>query len=787
LSAIRYQIHCPLGENVTEHRSKDDTTPGTGGERAVTSGRDVSGSLIVTGNNNIIENSPTARIVATALHQLRAAVGDFVGRELEIKTLVNALDRSSHACIAGISGMSGTGKTELALFVAAQVSCHYSDAQLFIDLEGTDANPRPASEVLATCIRAFLGREEKLPEDLNQLLQVYLSQLSGKRVLLLLDNAGDTAQVLPLLTPPGSALLVTSRHAIALPGMMALQLTPFSDIEARQLLLQIAPRAERAADQICDLCGYLPLAIRSAGTLLAITPDLDPIEYAAELRDERNRLERIGAEGVKIGVEASLNLSYVRLAPEAARVFLLLSVFPGTFDAAAEEVICTDTGHAQLSKLVQRGLVFYDSSTNRYHLHNLTRLFAEARWDEEQERPQTQNLYATPSNDANRDNENRAQKKLTQRKHAEYFLLKAEGVEQHLSETDIGTHMEWFKAEQDNMRSALSWSLENDAAIALRLAISLSTFWNILGQLNEEQRALNQALKTGADAPPELRMRVLRRAALRQSSAESAKEWAEIHLKLSRETGLRLEEARALQNLGSIAGSQGHFDEARTRLQDALTLFRQEQDRQGMAQTLLNLCVLALDQDDLVSAQTFVMESVELNEQLANRGELPVARIYLAFLRHKQGEREQADQLIGESLKMLREDARQSWLPWGLHWQGRIAIDRKEFNTARVALTESLTLFQKNQDTGGKIRSLLAFSWLSAAEGLWERAAILLAAEEFHRRQQQSAAASDWKREIEFIKTNSRVSLGESRFDKAWRVGEQMSLDQAVAYSIETT
>lgn len=227
--------------------------------------------------------------------------------------------------------MGGIGKTELALLVAERLRDHYPDAQFFINLQGTDANPRSPQEVMATCLCAFLGPETKLPEKPEQLSHLYRSQLNGKRVLLLLDNAADCAQVRPLLPPTGCAVLVTSRHSIALPGMSALTLHPLTEEEARYLLLEIAPRAEPAAEQICKLCGYLPLALRAAGSLLAITADLDPADYAAQLQDERSRLERFGTEGVEIDVAASFNLSYARLATEAARVFPLVVSVPCHF------------------------------------------------------------------------------------------------------------------------------------------------------------------------------------------------------------------------------------------------------------------------------------------------------------------------------------------------------------------------------------------------------------------------------------------------------------------------
>jgi hypothetical protein len=183
---------------VTDQPTPDETTPTvtTSGDRGVGVAGNVINSKIFTGDIIEAPADPT-----TSLHQLRAPVGDFVGREQEIDTLIDALHRESRACITGISGMGGIGKTELALLVAERLRDDYPDAQFFINLQGTDANPRSPQEAMATCVRAFLGPEAKLPEDAEQLSHLYRSQLSGKRVLLLLDNAADSAQVRPLLPP----------------------------------------------------------------------------------------------------------------------------------------------------------------------------------------------------------------------------------------------------------------------------------------------------------------------------------------------------------------------------------------------------------------------------------------------------------------------------------------------------------------------------------------------------------------------------------------------------------
>jgi hypothetical protein len=86
-----------------------------------------------------IDIHQTASTVVNALHQLRAPVGDFVGRDQEVETLINALRHDSRACISGINGIGGIGKTELALLVAECLIENYPDAQFFINLQGTDA------------------------------------------------------------------------------------------------------------------------------------------------------------------------------------------------------------------------------------------------------------------------------------------------------------------------------------------------------------------------------------------------------------------------------------------------------------------------------------------------------------------------------------------------------------------------------------------------------------------------------------------------------------------------
>lgn len=363
--------------------------------------------------------------IVPALHQLPPPPADFTGREADIAAILD--DIAHGAVISGVRGMGGIGKTALALVLAERLRPQYPDAQFFIELRGASAAPVRAVDAMQAVIRAY-HPTASLPDDATQVAALYQSVLADQRAIVLLDDARDAAQIRSLLPPKSCLVLITTRTTFAVPGLRVRKLETLSPVEARDLLVAIAPSLERVilsaegaknllsdrpeilrrlttaqndtvpvVDVIAYLCGYLPLALRAAASLLATTPDLNPLTYTAQLRDERTRLTKIGQEGVDIDVEASLNLSYQQLSPDAARVFRQLSVFPASFDAAAEEVVCDDPEHTHLSQLVRLSLVEFDPhpnplptsaeasdvlrkarETGRYRLHDLVRFLAVA-------------------------------------------------------------------------------------------------------------------------------------------------------------------------------------------------------------------------------------------------------------------------------------------------------------------------------------------------------------------------------------------------------------------------
>ncbi|HUS15345.1 MAG TPA: hypothetical protein VM536_10055, partial [Chloroflexia bacterium] len=328
-----------------------------------------------------------------SLHHLRPPVADFTGRATELETLTAALREQATrpGGAVAVRGLGGVGKTELAYAVAARVADAFPDAQLVVDLRGASDRPMSPTEALLAAIRAFRP-DEPPSEDVTALTGVYRDCLAGKRVLVLADNARDAPQVRPLIPPAGSALLITSRHRFALPGLVAADLGTLPAVEAEALLRTLCPRLTDAeAAELARLGGYLPLALRISGGLLA-TSTRPPAGYLAQLGDERTRLAKLrDPDDPVLDVEATFTLTYGALSPDVQFALARFSVFPAPFTLQAAQVLLgdwpldsawpdLDAGPAGdlLDTLYRRSLLDYDATAERYSLHDLVRVFAGA-------------------------------------------------------------------------------------------------------------------------------------------------------------------------------------------------------------------------------------------------------------------------------------------------------------------------------------------------------------------------------------------------------------------------
>ncbi|MBN1399415.1 MAG: tetratricopeptide repeat protein, partial [Anaerolineae bacterium] len=311
------------------------------------------------------------------LHQLPPPPADFVGREEELRELLDAVQQGGARLLA-IRGLGGMGKTSLALMLGEQLEPLYPDAQLYIEMRGTEAQPLAPAEAMAQVVRAYYPLAS-LPEGEQVLRATYRSVLHGQRALLLLDNVRDRAQVEALVPPSTCLLLITSRQHFSLAGVHALDLGGIALPEAARLLQAIVPRlGEHEAEELAHACGRLPLALRVAGSALAEHEDLSPAAYVRRLR-----LDHAGLPAELQPVEASLALSDALLSGTLRERWHALSVFPETFERAGAGAVWgierATEAQDTLSELLRYSLIEFNRATERYRLHDLTRAYGRAR------------------------------------------------------------------------------------------------------------------------------------------------------------------------------------------------------------------------------------------------------------------------------------------------------------------------------------------------------------------------------------------------------------------------
>ncbi|MEW2355907.1 BTAD domain-containing putative transcriptional regulator [Spirillospora sp. NPDC029432] len=326
---------------------------------------------------------------------LPADLADFTGRAALVREMTGWLSREDRPApaVVAVSGVGGVGKTALAVHVAHAVRDAYPGGQLYIDLLGTGGRPVPPTVALGELLRALGVPGSAVPEGEQERSALFRSVLADRRVLIVLDNARDAAQVRPLLPGTrGCAVLVTSRARPAgLPGARAVDLDVLDPVEAITLFTGIVGRRaaeeRRAVVDTVALCGFLPLAVRIAAARLAARPGWSIRSLAERLSDRRRRLAelRIG----DLGVEATFRLGYDQLDPAAARAFRLLAV-PETsclcLDGAAA-LLGTTAPEAEriLETLIDLGLLDAPAP-DRYRYHDLLWLFARGLPGEDGER-----------------------------------------------------------------------------------------------------------------------------------------------------------------------------------------------------------------------------------------------------------------------------------------------------------------------------------------------------------------------------------------------------------------
>ena len=333
--------------------------------------------------------------------QLPPAVPDFVGREnllRDVDAIVATHQRRSVASVIALTGIAGVGKTALALRWAHTARDRFPDGQLHVNMHGySTTSARTILGALGHLLRALGMRPDRVPLDVEEASAAYRTLLTGRRMLLVLDNCKDSQHVRPLLPAhPDSVTVVTSRDRLsglaARDGVTRLTVDVLTPTDSRALLDGIigADRADaepEATRALAELCGHLPLALRVAATRLADQPRRSISEHVEQLRGG-NRLVGLTIDGDRqASVEAAFELSYVSLADDTRRVFRLLSVAPGpdvtAQTTAALASVASERAVAALTRLAGAHLVD-TAGPGRYVFHDLVRLYAQGRAAEEE-------------------------------------------------------------------------------------------------------------------------------------------------------------------------------------------------------------------------------------------------------------------------------------------------------------------------------------------------------------------------------------------------------------------
>ncbi|HEU4322892.1 MAG TPA: tetratricopeptide repeat protein [Roseiflexaceae bacterium] len=678
---------------------------------------------------------PVPNPSAAPAPQLRPPTRDFVGRDDVVAEIVMALQpdtASSGAVISGVRGMGGIGKTELALAVATRLRDTYADGHILLDLLGSSDAPLDPVQALQRVIQVFRP-EDKLPDDLPALEALYHTTLSGRRVLILADDAHTPGQVRPLTPPLGCALLITTRLRFVLDGMTSFDLEALPIDAAVALLRRICPRlAEDQARRIATLCGRLPLALRISGGMLLNDPALSVERYLRDLENERTRLAQLkDPDDPARDVEAVLRVSYAKLDGQSQAIFRRLGVIGADADLALLSDVLV-VPEQQLDKLLRallrRYLVEYDQKTRRWGMHALVRVYALGQ------------LAA-----AGADKERAARMRYAKRVIAiinfanQRYRAGRNGVLEGLSRFDQErAHLEavraWLWAQipvtdidvlvmtetdataylgdlRDPLRAVRVPQLERAIVAAQRRrdrkaeATFLGNLGNVYSDLGEVRRAielyeqrLTIARELGDRRGEGSALGNLGIAYYSLGEVQRAIDLHEQALAIARERGDRASESSALGNLGNVYADLGEVQRAIELYEQALAIARERGDRRGEGRSLGNLGRAYSDLGEVRRAIELYEQDLAIARELGDRASEGSALGNLGKAYSDLGEVRRAIELYEQCLTIVRERDDRRGEGRSLGNLGRAYSDLGEMHQAIKLYEQALVIVRELDD-----------------------------------------------------------------------------------------
>jgi predicted ATPase/transcriptional regulator with XRE-family HTH domain len=692
---------------------------------------------------------PTSRLddpAPSVIVRLPSPPTSLIGRERDVAAVMHLLRRIVPAPgvrLVTLVGPGGIGKTRLALAVAAALEHEFVDGAVFVDL----AAVRDPALVLPTVAQA-LGVKEAGARHLADLLALHLR---SRELLLLLDNFEQVVEAAPALLDlvtrcPGLVLLVTSRTALQVRGEQRYQLRALAlpepgqqpPIEAlanygavrlfterAQAVLpdfEIEVGTGMAVVEICRRLDGLPLAIELAAARVRLLP---PAALLARL-EQRLPVLAGGPRDLPARqqtLRATIDWSYSLLDAEEQRIFAGLGVFAGGCTLEAVEAVCgTVLALDVLTSLADKSLVQQAErgGESRIMLLETLREYARARMEAAGELADLR------------------------RRHAAYYLAFVEA-----DRPDLGGpgQRAWFARldrEHDNLRAVLRWAVDHgEAGIGLRVADALWRLWYVYGYLSEGRAWLEQLLGLPVSVPAPVHAGGLCGAAamaMQQGDFAAAATWSDQALALYRDLGDEQGIADVLNLRGNVAREQGADAHAAVLYEESLARYRALGDEQGVAVVLNNLGTALRYQGDLARAETLYTESL--------------------------------------AARRRRGDAR--GVAWTLNNLGVIARAQGSIAQAKDSYAEGLSLSLAVRDRLQMARSLEGLAGVASDESQATHAARLFGAAAQLRAAIGAAVLAVDQVAYDRDLCAVRAALGEERFAAEWAAGASAEVAQLV-------
>ena len=620
--------------------------------------------------------------------QLPADVADFTGRDGHVERLCGLLSQFSRrdnpaVAVAVVAGAPGLGKTALAIHAAHALRPDFPDGQLYVSLLGGSEHPVPPDDVLARFLRDLGVDGTRVPVDAEERAAMYRTRLAERRMLIVLDDARDAAQVRPLLPGTGScAVIVTSRHRLSdLVGSRLIDLDVLDDAESAELFTRIVgdERADSEPDAVRDvlaICAGLPLAIRIAGARLAARRGWSVRTLAGRLADQRRRMDEFTAGD--LAMRACFRVSFDTLPRridgggiDPAHVFRLLGVWQGPsigLHAAAALVGEPEGPVAGALEVLVDAHLLESPAPDRYRLHDLLCAYA------------------------------------AERAQADEPPLIIEDAERRV--------LVWYLRTADAAAGVVAPYRDRvplDPAEPGSAPLAFATAEQALGWSEQERGNLVAATRQAASGGRHdiaWKLPAAMRVCLDRLGYRT--EWLAIHriaLVSARELGDSRGEAWVLNNIGMVLGQQ-HVHDAIGYFEQALAIYREIGDRRDQAQAANNLafCYLILGRHE--EAVPALLDALRLQREVGRRYGEGVA---LCNLGEAYVELERHDEAIAcsqEALAIVREVGSVRDEGYALYNLGRANLGLRRLAEAADLFEQALAIHRAAGDRYGEAQDL---------------------------------------------------------------------------------